>query len=195
MELDEFKYQLQSKLSVVSEKSTDDIDRILHGKTQSVFHKLKQSMYFEIGSAIAVIIIFLYVAFVTKYAALRAYFLLFAVVFIAFMLIISFLLKQVRRAETSALPLKQNIQNITSILKTYVKRYFQFMLLLLPVCFLLSFWLGVNEKETMRANNSYALVQNFENKSSVYLFLVVYFIVLAVGLYYFTRWYIKKLSA
>lgn len=195
MELDAFKTHLKLKIDEArGQKSASDIATLLTKKTQSVIHKLKKSLWLEIICCIVFILLFSYVAIVSKYPSLRIYFSVFAVFSVFFLLVLTYLLKRINQLGNASMSIKQNLIAIHTIIKDFVKRYFQFTMSLIPICFIFSGYLGYqdatngNDIEELDKFNSL-----FKNNTRVIIFLSVYMVLLTVGIYYFTKWYIKKL--
>jgi MFS family permease len=193
MELDELKYQLKSRFSGEQDKTADELKVILHAKTKSVISMLKRSMYIELASAILFTIVFACIGLFSTYWSLRIYFGVFSIFCAAFIFVIGYLLKKTTQLSNAELPIKTNLQILVNILKEYIRRYFQFSMGLLPVCILFSFYLGYNEPPAYKPQLIIPMVHVTKSSVYVYLFFFTYFAALAVGLYYFTRWYLKKL--
>jgi hypothetical protein len=63
---------------------------------------------------------------------------------------------------------------------------------LIPVCFIFSFILGYNEKQPITEIDSF--ISKYNPKVWVIITgALVYFVGLSIGLYYFTKWYLRKL--
>lgn len=193
MELDELKYQLKNKLSGENDKSADDLGLMMHSKTISAVSKLKRSLWIELGFAILFALVFAGIGLFTRYWSLRIYFGVFSIVFALFTLIIAYLIKRTNELSSAESTIKTNLLQLVKIMQEYVKRSFQFTMALLPVCFLFSFWLGYNEPAHFKPQMVNPFFHIAKNKAPVYTFLVVYFAGLSIGLYYFTKWYLKKL--
>lgn len=193
MELDELKYQLNQKLATDhASRSNEDIAFLLKKKTSSVISKLKRSLIIELVLCILFLAAMLYVCFVTKYWTIRLYFGVFTVVMFLFTFILYYLYKKTNKLSASDQPIKANLQSIVNLLQEFVKRYFQFTMALLPVCFVFSLILSVAEPIEVPEIDKFA-IHFFTAKWQVLVFLGLYMIVLGVVLYYFTKWYLKKL--
>ncbi|WP_197637962.1 hypothetical protein, partial [Erythrobacter sp. YJ-T3-07] len=92
----------------------------------------------------------------------------------------------------SATPVKSNLQTIVNVFEEFIKRYFQFCMALIPVCF--TFSLLLSSKDPIRVPQIDRIAAHLFSASwQVYFFLVVYMLALASAVYYFTRWYLRKL--
>lgn len=193
MELDELKSLINHRLSADhSGRSAADIAALLTKKTVSVVDKLKRSLWIEIICCLAVIAAFTYLGFAGGYRSLRIYFSVFAVLSVVFLGIIIYLLRRTKQLSATALPVKSNLQIIVNIIEEFTKRYFQFTMVLIPVCFVFAFLLGYHEPKHIPAVDGFAK-NLFSATWQVMVFVLVYMALLAVGIYYFTKWYIKKL--
>lgn len=193
MDLDELKYQLNHKLSTDhAVKSVVDIAALLKKKTHSIIGKLKRSLWIEITCCIIFLIPLGYIGFFSGHWSLRIYFGSFAILMAAFMLLLIYLLRRIDQLGRTNMPVKNNLQTIVNILEEFVKRYFQFSMALIPICFTFSFLLSIKDPIRIPQVENVA-TRLFTAPWQLYSFLAVYMTGLAVGVYYFTRWYLKKL--
>lgn len=193
MELDELKSHINQKLSTdhIGRSSADFAD-LLKRKTGTIIDKLKRSLWIEIISCIVIILGFGYVGLFNNYRSFRIYFSVFAVISIVFLFILIYLLKKTKQLSATSLPIKSNLQLIVKIIEEFIKRYFQFTMVLIPVCIIFSFVLGYTEP---------AKIDFFDeitkgitpHKGKVIIFVIVYLVILSFGAYYFTKWYLKHL--
>ena len=192
MELDEFKSQLNNKLATDhSGRSDADFAALLNKKTFSFIDKLKKSLWFEIYTCIIVIVSFFIIFLVSGFSSIRIYFAVFTVLSIAFLGVLIYLLKRINQLSATLLPIKSNLQTIVKIIETFIKRYFQFTMALIPVCFVFAFYLGFNEKQSIPQLEHTNRI--FNTPFKIIVFAMLYMLALAVGIYYFTKWYIRKL--
>lgn len=193
MELDELKYQLNQKLATDhASRSNADIALLLKKKTSSVISKLKRSLIIELVCCVLFIAAMVYVCSVTQYWTIRLYFGVFTVLMLFFAFILYYLYKRTDKLSASDQPIKANLQSIVTLLQEFVKRYFQFTMALLPVCFVFSLILSFAEPIAIPEIDKFA-IHFFTAKWQVLVFLGLYMIALGVVLYYFTKWYLKKL--
>lgn len=193
MDLDELKYQLKNKLSTDHiGRSNEDIAALLGKKTGSIVEKLKKSLWMEILFGFMVVIVFLYIGIWSKYNSLRIYFSIFGVLSALFVGLLIYLLRRTTRLSNSSLPVKGNLVTIVNIIEEFMKRYFQFTMALIPICFIFSFLLGYHEKQPIAAVDTFAK-GHFTHLWQMIIFGIVYMALLTVGMYYFTKWYLKKL--
>ena len=193
MELDELKSLINHKLSTDhTGRSAADIASLLTKRTGSVIDKLKRSLWIEIICCVVVIAAFSYLGIAGGYRSLRIYFSVFAVLSFAFLGFIIYLLRRTQKLSATSLPVKGNLQTIVHIIEEFNKRYFQFTMALIPVCFTFAFLLGYNEPEHNPEVDRFAK-SLFSAYWQVIVFAVAYVILLSVGIYYFTKWYLRKL--
>jgi MFS superfamily sulfate permease-like transporter len=193
MELDELKYQLNTKLSGEGNKTIEDLSGMLYRRRSTLVSRLTKNLYLEMGLALLFGAIFIYLANQSRLFTLQTGFSIIAVVCFVFAIAIALLIKQVASLNNKAHPLKTSLESLIKILRLFVKRYFQFIVLLVPVCFFLSYWIGYNEPVRPQYMQSFSNVNPLLSDAKVYLFFVVYGIVIIAGVFVFARWYLKKL--
>jgi cobalamin synthase len=197
MELEDIKNLLNRKLENEQvNKSANDIAVLLHKKTSSVITKLKKSLLFEIVFSGFALLIFLYVSVFSKYNSIQIYFTFFTVLLLAMIIVLVLLYKKVNTLSKAHLnkPVKQNLESIHKILNEFIKRYFQLTMLLIPVCFIFSAYLGYQDgKKGITITEVEKFNSLFQTKDQLSIFLIVYIIVFSLAAYYFTKWYLNKL--
>lgn len=193
MELDELKYQLNQKLATDhASRSNADLSVLLKKKTHSVISKLKRSLIIEMVLCILFFAAMLYVCFITNYWSVRLYFGVFTVLTVLMTFVLYYLYRRTSTLSNSDQPIKNNLQMLVGLLEEFVKRYFQFTMALLPVCFMFSMILSYADPVEIPQIEKFS-VKIFTARWQVMLFLGLYMITLAVAVYYFTKWYLKKL--
>jgi phosphate/sulfate permease len=192
MELDELKKLLNQKLETDHMlRSEQDFAILLQQKANSLISKIRRSLRFEIISCVVILLIFAAIGFTSKYDSLRIYFVSFTILFLPFTYVFVYLMKKTNQVNHDT-PLRTHLQSIVTILEEFVKRYFQFTMALIPVCFIFSFILGYNEKQPITEIDSF--ISKYNPKVWVIITgALVYFVGLSIGLYYFTKWYLRKL--
>ena len=147
---------------------------------------------FEIACCVIGIIGFASISIIYHETAIRVYFSIFGIIFIPFIWVLWYLFKKIVAFENLVLPVKTNLKELIDLLSLFAKRYFQFNMALLPVCFFLAMALGYQQKEPIEG-----LEQIFQKlKGLTHFYAVIIIIKIAailIGLVYFTKWYIKKL--
>jgi hypothetical protein len=195
MELDELKASLNKHLEQpAAPLEAWGLERAMQGKTRSVLSKLKRSVWIEIIASVLFLALFVYEALFSEWRVMRIYFGTFSVLFLIFLPILVVLLKRITALQGNSLPVKSSLQKLTSILREYVKRYFQFTMALIPICIVYAGSLSYMDDSSYRNPQMEAMVSNvFTSSTQVLVFLGVYLIVLAAGIYFFTKWYLNRL--
>jgi len=193
MELDELKILLKEKLDTQHpKKSTEDISALLNKKTQSVIGKLKRSLWIEIIACIVFTLACAAVGIFGKFASLRIYFSIFAFVCFLFLPVLWFLLQKTKKLGSTSLPVKSNLEFLIKILKEYVKRYFQLTMALIPLTIFTAFSLGYSDANLHNPELHNPFFPTLTGSAGSIIFGVMYLVLFPVGIYYVTKWYLKK---
>ena len=194
MELDELKILLKEQTATMHViKSADDIAALMSSKTKSITGKLKRSLKIEIISCIVFTIPCTAVGIFGANTSLRIYFSIFAVMCLLFLPMLLVLLKKTNEFSSTALPVKSNLQRLVKLLQEFVKRYFQLTMALIPISLLLSFLLGYSDENLHDPNMHNPFFINFNGSGLKISLVIAYFLLFGAGMYYFTKWYLKKL--
>ncbi len=188
MELDDLKYQLNHKLgSEQSGRSDADIAALLNKRTISITDRLQKNLWFEIVFGILGILILGYLGFAISIYSFRIYFLVFTIVITPFLFVLFYLSRRIKELSATTLPVKSNLQMIVKLTEEFTRRYFQFTMALVPVCFVFAVLAGYHERSVSAGNHLFTALWQ------VFLVAGVYMAILMVGMYYFTKFYLKKL--
>ena len=194
MELDELKNQIRNKLATDHAGRSDaDISSLLNRRTVSVIDKLKRSLWFEIFTCILVILFFAGFGIFSKWNSLRIYFSVFALLAIAFLVIIIYLLRRINELGGTTLPVKSNLQTIVKIIEDFTRRYFQFTMALIPVCFVFAAVLGYSDRQPVPQIDHFLDNHHSLGLGMILTIVLIYVLIFSVIVYYFTKWYLKKL--
>ncbi|MEN9686095.1 MAG: hypothetical protein RLZZ28_1881 [Bacteroidota bacterium] len=192
MELDELKSQLKEKLATDHTGRSDaDIAFLLRAKTNSVIGKLKKSLRKEIFLGVLVLLPLGYIGIASEYRSLRIYFSVTAVLCAAFLGLLIYLIKRINRLSVDILPVSRNLTEIVRIIEEFIRRYFQFTMALVPVCLIFAFFLGYHEPKHIDGLDHFVQLQ-LDARWKLWL-VVIYLIGFTVLVYYFTKWYLRKL--
>lgn len=193
MELDELKNKLKLQLETDHHQRTEaDFAALLKKKAHSVLSKIRRSLWFEIIFCFLFTALLVYVAIAGKYQSLRIYSGSFSVIMMFITGVMFFLLKKINLALSSNLPIRENLQNIVVLMDEFIRRYFQFCIVLLPVCTIFSASLQLHEKETIVEME--AFFQKIRPQQPHKLLVTLFYLAGSfIGLYYLTKWYLKKL--
>ncbi|HXL58226.1 MAG TPA: hypothetical protein VN958_18320 [Chitinophagaceae bacterium] len=193
MELDELKILLKEKLETQHPaKSTGDISALLGKKTQSVIGKLKRSLWIEIITCLVFTLACATVGIFGSYASLRIYFSIFAVLCFLFLPVLWFLLQKTNKLGSTSLPVKSNLEFIVKILTEYVKRYFQLTMALIPITIFIAFSLGYSDANLHNPELHNPFFPVLTGSTKHIIFVVAYILLFSAGMYYVTKWYLKK---
>jgi len=190
MELDELKSLINERMErVQTEKSPADIAMLLGKKTQAVTAKIKRSLVIEMVTSVAFTLACIAIAVFGTYSSLRIYFAIFAVICALFIPLLYILFNKTKKLSSTALPVKSNLQTLIKIIREYVKRYFQLTMALIPISLIIAFSLVYTQE------NLYNPVQDtfFVGSPLKTALIAGYIILFSIGMYYFTKWYLKKL--
>lgn len=193
MDLDDLKYQLKDKLaSAHAGLSSGDLTALLRKRTISITDKLKRNLWIEIICCIVVVFGFGAVALFSPYPGFRLYFSVFTILCAVFLIILVYLLRRTSRLSATDLPVKNNLQEIVKLIEEFMRRYFQFTMALLPICFFFALMIGYNDRQPMPSFFEKYSLKSTHAKWITIILLVVYLGGLFFGMYYFTRWYLRK---
>jgi hypothetical protein len=193
MDLDQFKQQLNKKLTNEQNNwSGEDIEQILNKKTFSVIEKLKKSILYEIIFGLLGLLLFVILAFTTKYHSIRTYFGISAVfIFLLLFLLIYLLIKTINLNKVPQ-PVISNLTSYVVLIEEYMKRYFQFTMAMVPICLFFAGWLGYHEKTPIPELDQ-LIIKNQLSFKLILAISIVYMISFGIGMYYFTKWYLHKI--
>ena len=176
MELDELKYLLGETRT----RSTDELSHYLKQRSNSVIQKIIRSMTLEIvfasifGPASAV---WFFITDLLFYKVIAAILAIFCAVFLFY---IRKLYIAVNTHQSAQLPVKENLSTIIKIVSQFIRLYFRFTMLMLPLICLTGLF-------TIRADDVIKL------STWDWVFYAAWFIGWSAFMYFFTRWYLHKL--
>ncbi|MEO8174970.1 MAG: hypothetical protein ABI581_17880, partial [Sediminibacterium sp.] len=122
----------------------------------------------------------------------KIYFYFFTFFMLGFLILLTYLFKRTERLSNTLLPVKNNLQTIVFIIEEFIKRCFQLSMIMIPVCmvFVVALEYYNNEASTFSAKFAKG---TFRSVWQFVAFLVIYSGVSSVGMYYFAKWYLRKL--
>ena len=182
MELDDLKQRLNTRMATHEQRSADDIAVLIKNDTTSLLQKLRKSLVIEMIIAVVFALLCVFVVMLTTE---RQYIILFGIlsmISVAFIAVLYILLRKIDTT-ISVAPVKENLQKLIRIIDEYVRRYLQFTLILLPVCFCFGVWLTYNDPDN-------ALKPLEWNTIAL---LGATMLVLGAVIYIFTKWYLRTL--
>lgn len=189
MELDDFKQQLIARLAAAPEKTPVALEQMLHAKTQSVVAKLKRSLWFECISGCGLVIGFIIIAATTPNGSLAWYFGVFSLICTAFIVALVLLIRKANSLTLGQGSIKDNLITLCRVLEEFIKRYFQFTFIILP----LSVVFALNLRWQQQADTAFMQEPSATSTGLGIALMILYLLLTITGLYFFTRWYLKKL--
>ena len=176
MELDDIKQLLKQQLDEPASSKTDAaLSDILKQSSKSIAGKLKRSIYFEIVVCVCIALCFAIVACTTSHWSFSIYFGFFSVVFVGFIFVLVYLNKKIKAFATAQYAIRENLEKLYLLLNEFTSRYFQFSMMLLPVCFIASILLTYAD-ETMSGKGSGIIDGILHTPKETWIFISCYFI-------------------
>lgn len=187
MELDDLKSKLNSKMdNDASSRTPEELSTYFNRKTISILSKIKRNMWFELMLTIVVVIAFAITYLLYSSLYIR-FFMVFTTLFcIVFSFYIYSLYRRIIRFEQSSFTVKENLQQVITILEKFTRIYYLVSMAMLPFVFVLGIIVGYIDI------NASGLVKQFHYVRGL-IFYFAWFVFWSVFMYFFTRWYIKKL--
>ena len=187
MELDDFKQRIHTKLSETGAiQSAHDLAGYIHARTSSTIKKIKRNIRFELMACTLFIAasIWMYAAYHVSYVRVFAF--LSIVLSCLLLVYLVSLHKKISSYEKNAPAVRLALREIVEILERFTRLYFQFTMITLPIAFIFGLITGF-----LRLNGA-TPIMNFNWQRSI-IFYAAWFIFWSVMMYYFSKWYIKKL--
>jgi hypothetical protein len=188
MELDELKKELKQKLEQDSATPTiKPIESCIQQRSSSVIAKIRRNIVTEILLSLLFLPAFIWV-FIQYSSIYTRFFMGFGVLFcIAFMVYLWKLYKKIILVETVSLSVRENLVQVVSIVSHFTRIYFQITMMMLPIAFMAGIATGY-----LDIAGSGELVARFKWTDSI-VYYICFFVAWSVFVYFFTKWYIKKL--
>jgi len=196
MELDELKYYLKNTATQapIQTKSAESLTALLKNNPKSPVNKIKRSLVIEIVISVVMLLVFVGIVLKSNIWSLQVYFAVLSLLCVWFSLKLYTSYKRIQLLNNTVLPVKKNLEEVYYTMKSFVKRYFQLTMASLPIFFIFSFLLGFYEGYTGISVPFYEdLLSKYDSISQVIWFTVLYMTILSIGMYFFTKWYLKKL--
>jgi hypothetical protein len=194
MELDELKYHLNKTVETDQLKSSAELYLILKRNATSVVRKLQRSLWIEVIANAIVLILFIWQALYNSLWSLRVYFGSFIVLSVAALLILTYLINKINRLNNTLLPVKQNLEQIYTIIHSYKVICFRLTMILVPFCLIFSLLLGYADAKYQAEIDYHFIIQKLGAKIWLLLGgLVIYILILGFCAYYFTKWWLNRL--
>lgn len=187
MELDEFKQRFkETGQADTAFRSAGELEGYTRKRTGSILSNVKRSILFELVACFLFVAVAVWAWFAYPVSYIRAFSLL-SVCFCCLLLIyLAALYKKISVYEKAPLAVKNNLQQVIDILGQFTRAYFQFTMITLPIAFvfgLITGFLNVYDKTG---------AGKFDWNKAM-LFYTAWFVFWSVMMYFFSKWYIKKL--
>ena len=182
MDLDELKILFKDKYPA-PHKSAEELSLMLGSKTRSVMSKIQRSLWIEIIACIIFTVSFAVVSLTSSYTVIQIYFSVFSFFCLLFLPVLFFLMRKTRKLNTVS-PIKSNLEEMVKIMREYTKRYFQLTMALIPLSLILA--LSISSAKTDRT-------PFIDLTGGQLIFIILYVIIFIISVYFFTKWYLRKL--
>ncbi len=178
MELDDLKYLIKNQ--DLPDHSAEQLTGYLQHESNSVLQKIRRSIRLELLFAIVfgiAGIAWMLTGNLLFYKVLAGIVVIFCA---GFLFYVSRLQKQINNYQRSLTSVKNNMREIIRILEAFIKLYFQLTMMMLPLICITGFFTIDKDKALSLSTGGW-------------MFYAAWFIGWSVLMYYFTRWYLKKL--
>lgn len=187
MELDEFKQRSkETEPKKIILHSASDLEGYIRKRTRSTISNIKRNILFELVACLVFIAVAAWAWFNYPVSYVKAFALLCIALCCILLIYLGGLYKKISIYEKAAPAVKDSLQQVISIIEQFTKAYFQFTMITLPIAFIFGLITGfLNVKGETG-------IRNFNWQKAI-LFYTGWFIFWSVIMYFFSRWYIKKL--
>lgn len=183
MELDALKDQLNARMEAMdAPRSTASLAQMLQQETYSVLRKIRRSLVFECWFTIFFMVCAAVALFGSTPWSVNIVLAAFLLIGLVFLVVFFQLIRRIDRQQPDR-AIAGNIHSLLSILRAFTRRYFQFSLLLTPVCFFFGYWLSFNDPD--------AVTTAF--RWDVFVIMLGFLALAMAGMFLLSRWYIRKL--
>jgi hypothetical protein len=187
MELDELKSVLKARLEAnAATRSVTELEQYVGRKATSVITKIKRNMIYEfiLGAlcmAVCVWAFYRYPSLCFRFPCVLA------ILICAFQMIYMIRLsRKISSFEKTSFSVKENIQQVLEILRKFTRIYFQLTIAMLLAAFLLGLVIGYLDVLQQGLANSFKWGRGI-------LFYTGCYFLWTIFMYFFSKWYIKKL--
>jgi hypothetical protein len=188
MELDELKSDLKLKLeNTGATRSSNTLEQYIHQRSLSVIDKIKRNLYVEILFCLICLLGFIWIYFHNSSLVIRFFMVLGSITAVLTVVYLATLRKKIILQELTTASIRENLSRIIIILNLFTRVYFQISMIMLPLAFVAGIILGYMNISAYPEN-----MKTF-NWSRSLLFYIVFFSGWSILMYFFAKWYIKKL--
>jgi len=188
MELDEFKQRVKESADQeqTALHSAYELEGYTRKRTRSIVNHIKRSILFELIASIIFIVAAVWIWFSYPVSYVRVFSLLAFCMCVFLLIYLSALHKKISIYEKAPLSVKTGLQQVITILEQFTRVYFQFTMITLPIAFIFGLITGFL---TIHDDNGFI---NFNWQKAILLY-TCWFIFWSASMYFFSRWYIRKL--
>jgi len=187
MELDDFKQLYkQTNPGDSDTRSAGELADCMRSKTHSITGKVKRSILLEFAVAVIFVALAVWTWFVYPSRLARPFAMLTIALCCIFFLYLGALYKKILVYEQTPPAVKDSLRQVITILRQFTRLYFQFTMISLPIVFifgLIAGYLNINGDPGIGHFNWFRGI----------VFYTIAFTLWCIVIYFFTRWYIKKL--
>ena len=187
MELDEFKQWIkETEQPAIGLRSAVELEGYIRKRTGSVISNIKRSILFELLACLLFVAAAVWAWFSYPLSYVRVFSLL-SFCFCCFLLIyLGALYNKISAYEKAALAVKDSLGQVIDILERFTRAYFQFTMITLPIAFVFGLITGFLSIHGNQGTGNF-------NWHKAMVFYTAWFIFWSILMYFFSKWYIKKL--
>jgi hypothetical protein len=192
MELDELKNYLNRQLEEQSTlQSSGEISAILRNKSIGIVDRIRKNLWIEFVISLLAVIVVLYAKYLGGNYVMQMFLNIFLGITLLFLPIFIWLIRSTYQLSPELSSVKTNLTRLHLLIARFARFYFIFtMAIFLPVVFYSLIAAGYE-----RSNHSLMeSLQFYLQLPAIPLLLIgAYILIFGVGLYFFTRWYLRTL--
>jgi hypothetical protein len=192
MELDELKNYLNRQLEEQSPlQSSGEISAILRNKSIGIVDRIRKNLWIEFVISLLAVMVVLYAKYLGGNYVMQIFFNIFLGITLLFLPIFIWLIRSTYQLSPELSSVKTNLTRLHLLIDRFTRFYFIFtMAIFLPVVFYSLIAAGFER-------NNHSLMESLQfymQLPAIPLLLIgAYILIFGVGLYFFTRWYLRTL--
>jgi hypothetical protein len=192
MELDELKNYLNRQLEEQSPlQSSGEISAILRNKSIGIVDRIRKNLWIEFVISLLAVMVVLYAKYLGGNYVMQIFFNIFLGITLLFLPIFIWLIRSTYQLSPELSSVKTNLTRLHLLISRFTRFYFIFtMAIFLPVVFYSLIAAGFER-------NNHSLMESLQfymQLPAIPLLLIgAYILIFGVGLYFFTRWYLRTL--
>jgi hypothetical protein len=192
MELDELKNYLNRQLEEQSPlQSSGEISAILRNKSIGIVDRIRKNLWIEFVISLLAVMVVLYAKYLGGNYVMQMFLNIFLGITLLFLPIFIWLIRSTYQLSPELSSVKTNLTRLHLLISRFTRFYFIFtMAIFLPVVFYSLIAAGFER-------NNHSLMESLQfymQLPAIPLLLIgAYILIFGVGLYFFTRWYLRTL--